>query len=141
MSSHELVITHREEFAAAHRLVSPHLSEAENRSLYGPCFSLHGHNYGLEVSVAGTLDLRTGMVMDLNRLMEVVRKEIVSTVDHRYLNEDVPYLRGRIPTAEVLAVAFWERLFPHFGASSVRLARVRVMESCSNWAEFTGAGA
>ncbi len=138
MTVPELVITHREEFAAAHRLLSPHLSEQENRALYGPCYSLHGHNYGVEVSVAGAIDERTGMVMDLNRLMVLMREELVREVDHKYLNEDVAFLRGRIPTAENLAVAFWERLAPHFASGPFGLRRVRVVESAVNWAEYVG---
>ena len=131
-------ITHREEFSAAHKLSSPELSEAENQALYGPCARLHGHNYGLEVSVEGVVDDRTGMVMDLNRLMELMKHELVTKVDHRYLNEDVPFLRGRIPTAENLAIAFWERLAPHFASGNARLRRIRVVESAMNWAEYSG---
>jgi 6-pyruvoyltetrahydropterin/6-carboxytetrahydropterin synthase len=138
MALTQVLITHREEFAAAHKLADPERSEEENRALYGPCANLHGHNYGLEVSVEGPLDPRTGMVMDLNRLMELMRREVLREVDHRNLNEDVPFLRGRIPTAEILAVAFWERLAPHFASGGTRLARIRIVESGANWAEYCG---
>lgn len=130
-------ITHREDFSAAHRLLSPHLDEEANRSLYGPCFVLHGHNYGLEVTVRGPLDDRTGMVMDLNVLMQSMRREVIDVVDHVYLNEDVDFLRDVIPTAENLAIAFWERLTPHVPAG-IELLRVAVIESRANRAEYTG---
>lgn len=130
-------ITHREDFSAAHKLESPELSEQENRELYGPCYVLHGHNYGLEVTVRGPLDPRTGMVMDLNVLMQSMRRELIEVIDHRYLNEDVEFLRGVIPTAENLAVAFWERIVPHVPAG-VDLRRVAVIESVANRAEYAG---
>jgi 6-pyruvoyltetrahydropterin/6-carboxytetrahydropterin synthase len=76
--------------------------------------------------------------MDLNRLMVIMRNELVGEVDHKYLNEDVPFLRGRIPTAENLAMAFWERLAPHFVTGALGLRRVRVVESAVNWAEYAG---
>lgn len=136
-------ITHREEFAAAHQLTSPELTEAENRELYGPCYTMHGHNYGLEVTVEGPVDPRTGMVMNLTRLMELMREFVLTEVDHKCLNTDVPFLQGVIPTAENMAVAFWDRLRPHIedaatGATGCRLYRVRVHESQANQAEYLG---
>ena len=132
-------ITHREDFSAAHRLFSAELSEEENRALYGPCYVLHGHNYGLEITVHGPLDERTGMVMDLNVLMQSMQREIIAVVDHVYLNEDVPFLDGVIPTAENLAVAFWDRIIPHV-PDGVTLRRVAVIESRANRAEYAGPG-
>ena len=137
MSVVTVVITHREEFSAAHQLRSPALSEAENEALYGPCFRKHGHNYGLEVSVRGPLDARTGMVMNLSDLQRIMREEVVERVDHLDLNEDVDFLRGRIPTAEVLAIAFWERLAPHL-EEGCALERVRVVESRDNFVDYHG---
>ena len=131
-------ITHLENFSAAHRLFSSQLSEAANRELYGPCYTLHGHNYGLEVTLYGPVDDRTGMVFDLNRLMSLMRGEIINFVDHKYLNEDVPFLEGLIPTAENLAIAFWDRLQASLPAGEVRLERVRVIESAANQAEYSG---
>ena len=106
-------ITHREDFSSAHRLFSPDLDEEQNKALYGPCYVLHGHNYGLEITVRGPLDPDTGMVMDLNILMQAMKRELIDVVDHVYLNEDVDFLQGIIPTSENLAVAFWERMAPH----------------------------
>jgi 6-pyruvoyltetrahydropterin/6-carboxytetrahydropterin synthase len=138
MPSSLVTITHREAFSAAHRLFSPQLSEEQNRRLYGPCFALHGHNYAVEVSLRGEVDPSTGMVFDLNRLMVMMQEEIVSVVDHKYLNEDVPFLADLIPTAENLAIAFWERLQPSLRSESARLQRVRVLESEANQAEYLG---
>jgi len=132
-------ITHREEFSAAHQLASPDLSEQENRDLYGPCYTMHGHNYGLEVTVEGPVDPATGMVMNLTVLMTLMRERIFDAVDHTCLNTDVPFLAGIIPTAENLAIAFWKRLEPHMdGANRCRLYRVRIEESQANQVEYFG---
>jgi len=132
-------ITHAEEFSAAHRLHAPSLSAAENKALYGPCNTHHGHNYRVEVTVKGRVDPVTGMVMNLNDLMEVMRTEIWEHVDHKHLNEDVPFLKGIVPTAENLAIVFWQRLQAcqdRFGAA--RLHRVRVVESRDNLVDYFG---
>jgi 6-pyruvoyltetrahydropterin/6-carboxytetrahydropterin synthase len=128
-----LRISRREGFNAAHQLRDATLGEDENRRLYGKCVNLHGHNYVLQVVVSGAIDQATGYVMDLKRLSDLMRAEIIQHVDHRNLNTDVDWLRGRIPTAETLALAFWARLQPHLPNGSLR--RVRVHETDKNWAE------
>ena len=128
-----LRISRREGFNAAHQLRDPTLGEDENHRLYGKCVNLHGHNYVLEVVVSGAIDQATGYVMDLKRLSDLMRAEIIQHVDHRNLNTDVDWLSGQIPTAETLALAFWARLQPHLPKGSLR--RVRVHETDKNWAE------
>ncbi len=131
-------ISRREGFNAAHQLRDASLSEDENRRLYGKCVNLHGHNYAVEVVVSGAIDPSTGYVMDLKRLSDLVTVEIIQHVDHRNLNTDVAWLRGQIPTAENLALAFWARLQPHLQQGSLR--RVRVRETEKNWAECSDDG-
>jgi 6-pyruvoyltetrahydropterin/6-carboxytetrahydropterin synthase len=128
-----VLVSRRESFNAAHELRNPELSEAENRRLYGKCANLHGHNYVLEVVVAGAVDPATGYVFDLKRLSDVISTRIIDDVDHRNLNTDVPWLMGLIPTAENLAVAFWDRLQTELPNGS--LSTVRVWETEKNWAE------
>jgi len=128
-----LRISRKEGFNAAHQLSDPGLSHEENQRLYGKCVNLHGHNYVLEVVVAGAIDPATGYLMDLKRLKDLMIEQIINDVDHRNLNTDVAWLRDRIPTAENLALAFWERLQPHLLQGS--LQRVRVYETEKNWAE------
>ena len=82
----------------------------ENRALYGKCVNLHGHRYQLEVVVAGDMDGASGYVVDLKQLADVIKAEIIQHVDHHNLNSDVAWLAGRIPTAENLAMVFFERL-------------------------------
>ena len=128
-----VLISRREAFNAAHQLRDPGLSEAENQRLYGKCANLHGHNYVLEVVVGGEIDRTTGYVLDLKQLSDLVSSRIIEDVDHHNLNVDVPWLEGLIPTAENLAVAFWERLCSELPAGSLR--SVRLWETDKNWAE------
>jgi 6-pyruvoyltetrahydropterin/6-carboxytetrahydropterin synthase len=83
--------------------------------------------------VAGAIDPTTGYVLDLKRLSDVISKQIIEDVDHRNLNADVPWLEGLIPTAENLAVAFWDRLATELPDGSLRT--VRIWETEKNWAE------
>jgi 6-pyruvoyltetrahydropterin/6-carboxytetrahydropterin synthase len=128
-----VLVSRRESFNAAHQLCDPQLSDDENQRLFGKCASLHGHNYVVEVVVAGQIDSATGYVLDLKRLSDIVCERIIRDVDHRNLNSDVAWLEGRIPTAENLALAFWDRLSPELPEGLLR--SVRVWETDKNWAE------
>ena len=128
-----VLVGRRETFNAAHQLYDPGLSDEENRRLFGKCTNLHGHNYVLEVVVAGEVDQASGYVLDLKVLSDIMNGQVIRDVDHRNLNTDVPWLSGRIPTAENLAVTFWERLQPELPEGLLR--SVRVWETDKNWAE------
>ena len=131
-----VLASRRESFNAAHQLSDPGLSDEENQRLFGKCANLHGHNYVLEVVVAGEVDRATGYVLDLKLLSDVIGRQVIRDVDHRNLNTDVPWLKGRVPTAENLAQAFWERLRPELPDGMLR--SVRVWETDKNWAEVDG---
>ena len=128
-----VLVGRRETFNAAHQLYDPGLSDDENRRLFGKCANLHGHNYVLEVVVAGEIDHASGYVLDLKLLSDVMSRKVIQDVDHRNLNTDVPWLAGRIPTAENLALTFWDRLRPELPEGLLR--SVRVWETDKNWAE------
>jgi 6-pyruvoyltetrahydropterin/6-carboxytetrahydropterin synthase len=129
----DVLVSRRDTFNAAHELRDPGLSDEENQRVFGKCANLHGHNYVLEVVVAGEIDAATGYVLDLKHLAAVMSRRVIEDVDHRNLNSDVPWLEGIIPTAENLAVAFWERMRSELPAGSLRT--VRVWETDKNWAE------
>ncbi len=133
-------ITRRVEFSAAHRLHNPAFSTEKNREVFGVCNNPngHGHNYVLDVTVAGPLDPETGMVMDLNRLRVLLDELVFVELDHRNLDRDVPWLAGRISTAENVAQAIWERLQEPLGGL---LRRVRLYESRMNYVDYRGPGA
>ena len=131
-----VLVGRRESFNAAHQLCDPDLSDDENRRLFGKCANLHGHNYVLEVVVAGEIDQASGYVLDLKALSDLIAAQIIRDVDHHNLNTDVPWLKGRVPTTENLAQAFWERLQPELPEGLLR--SVRVWETDKNWAEVGG---
>ncbi len=131
-------LTRRASFSAAHRLWSEELSEEENLALYDKCANPngHGHNYVLEVTVQGTPDPRTGMVLNLTELKDIMNTQVVDWVDHKHLNHDVPWLEGSIPTTEVLVIKFWERLECAF--SKGLLYEVKLYETEHNIASYRG---
>jgi 6-pyruvoyltetrahydropterin/6-carboxytetrahydropterin synthase len=134
---HEARITRRATFAAAHILCRDDWTDEQNRDVFGACVTDHGHNYVIEVTVAGPLDPATGMVVYLKHVDGVLRREFIDAVDHRHLNRDVEFLRGVIPTAENLAMAAFHRLAPHL--KPARLVKVRVVETENNSAEVGAA--
>ena len=131
----EVEITRVYHFSAAHQLANAGLSAADNAALYGPCHRPHGHNYYLEVTVAGAPDARTGMAVDLEALDGHVRRVVLDQVDHAKL-EDVPALAGVITTGESLARAFWRVLAPELPTG--RLSRITVVETAKNRFEYRG---
>ena len=122
-------------FSAAHRLASPALSAADNAALYGACHRPHGHNYYVEVTVAGTPDPLTGMAVDLERLDATVARALLDEVDHRQLEEAEP-LTGVITTGEGLARAFWRIVAT--ALPMARLCRVTVQETAKNRFAYRG---
>jgi 6-pyruvoyltetrahydropterin/6-carboxytetrahydropterin synthase len=131
-------VTRKEEFSAAHRLFNPTFSDEQNEAIFDKCNnpSGHGHNYIVEVTVAGEPKPGTGYVMDLKKLSRLLHDEVIDKVDHKHLNYDVDFLKGIIPTAENLAIAFWRILFPKI--TEGRLYSVRVYESEKNYVEYRG---
>ena len=139
MQQGDMLLTRVYEFAASHRLHSPRLSEEENRELFGKCNYVngHGHNYVLEVSVAGPIDPRSGRVMSPEAMDAIIEKEVVDRYDHRHFNYDLPEFKDLIPSSEVITKVIWERLRDRFPAP-VRLHRIRLHETARNIFEYRG---
>ena len=133
-----MIVTARLTFSAAHRLHNPERDASWNRRTYAADNNAagHGHNYAIQVSVRGTTDPETGMVIDLKTLKDIVRQRVVDRVDHRNLNEDVDFLRGIIPTAENLARAFWRQLAPAIEQGS--LYEIALQETEKNSVVYRG---
>ncbi len=131
-------LTRRTNFSASHRLWSDQLTEAENYAMYEKCANPngHGHNYVLEVTVRGTPNPRTGMVVNLTELKQVINEQVVKWVDHKHLNYDVSWLDGFIPTTEILVVKFWERLVDSLPTGM--LFEVKLHETENNVASYRG---
>jgi 6-pyruvoyltetrahydropterin/6-carboxytetrahydropterin synthase len=133
-----VLLTRRATFAAAHRLYDPSLDDAANERLFGKCTNPrgHGHNYVLEVTVRGEVPAGSGMLINLVDLKQFMERCVLEHVDHKHLNEDVPFLAGLNPTVEALAVAFWRQLEGALPAG--RLYEVRLEETENNWAVYRG---
>jgi 6-pyruvoyltetrahydropterin/6-carboxytetrahydropterin synthase len=133
----KVVFGRRYRFAASHRLHSAQLSEEENCRVYGKCNNPygHGHNYVVEVSVSGTVDPGTGMIVNLADLDRFVETEAIEAFDHKSLNEDVEAFRANVPTTENLCKEIYQRL-KHFPLA--KLERVRIEETSNNAFEYAG---
>ena len=105
-------LTRRYGFCASHRLHSEALTEDENRELYGKCNNPHGHghNYVVEVTVAGCVSPKTGLLLRLEDLDSLVRDDILKEFDHRNLNREIPEFAAVVPTSENLARVIENRL-------------------------------
>ena len=133
-----IYLTRRETFAAAHRLFKPELSDEENFELFGKCSNpnWHGHNYTLEVVVAGEINPDTGFVLDIKKLKELIKEHVISKVDHKNLNIDTEFMKGLNPTSENITVAIWNQLVDKI--PNGRLYSVKLYETENNYFEYKG---
>ena len=134
----EASLTVKTHFSAAHRLALPHLDLAENTTIYGKCARPHGHghNYHLEVSVIGEIEPRTGMIVDLVALQNVIDEYVVEPFDHTFLNKDIPYFAEVVPTAENIALHIAQLLTKPIQELGVELDKVKLIESPNNSCEI-----
>ena len=134
-------LTRRATFSASHYYWNENWPAEENHRIFGRCANRngHGHNYTLEVTVAGEPDPVTGFVVDLKWLKDVIEREVLSAYDHHHLNLEVPEFAMSVPTTENIAVATWKRLEPVVQSMGVaRLRRVRIYETPEIFAEYRG---
>jgi len=133
-----IFLTRKAEFSSAHFYWNDSWSQEENERVFGKCANRngHGHNYTLEVTVAGDIDPVSGFVVDLKELKDILEREVVSVFDHRHLNYEVPEFGTAIPTTENIAVAIWRRVDGKI--PNAKLHRVRVYEMPDLFADFYG---
>ncbi|MBI1940904.1 MAG: 6-carboxytetrahydropterin synthase [Acidobacteria bacterium] len=131
-------VTRRAEFSASHYYHNPELSAEENRRIFGKCNNPHGHghNYALEVTVAGEVNPTTGMVLDLKDLKKLLEDEVLEVMDHKFLNLDVPVVAKKIPTTENIAVEIWNLIAPKLSLG--RLHRIRLYETPDIYVDYYG---
>lgn len=134
-------LTRRATFSASHYYWNEAWPAEKNEQVFGRCANRngHGHNYTLEVTVAGEPDPVTGFVVDLKWLKEVIERQVMDAWDHRHFNLEVPEFRNTIPTSENIAIAAWHRMVPSIEkAAGAKLSRVRVYETPEIFAEYRG---
>ncbi|MGI9625546.1 MAG: 6-pyruvoyl trahydropterin synthase family protein [Longimicrobiales bacterium] len=132
-------VTRHLHFSAAHRLAREDWSDEQNQSVFGDCAhpNWHGHNYELEITVAGPVDPETGFVMDLKALKDLVNARVIDDLDHKNLNLDVPWLSEVLPSTENVVVKIWERLAPVIPGEAT-LSRLVLRETPRHCAEYEG---
>lgn len=137
MSKGKKVSVYRKEhFNAAHRLFNPDWDDATNEKVFGKCAlpNFHGHNYELDVKVTGKPNKKTGYVMDMKELGDLVKKEVHSRFDHRNLNLDTAEFKNLNPTAENIAIVIYNILRPHIDKKLD--LQVRLYETPRNFVEY-----
>jgi 6-pyruvoyltetrahydropterin/6-carboxytetrahydropterin synthase len=133
-------ITRKEHFNAAHRLFRPEYSDEENLRVFGKCSNpnWHGHNYTLYVTVKGDLNKDTGFVMDLKILSQIIQKRVLDLLDHRNINLEVDFMKGKLATTENLAIGIWNEMESEIRNHGVQLHSVRLQETENNTVEYFG---
>jgi 6-pyruvoyltetrahydropterin/6-carboxytetrahydropterin synthase len=135
-------VIRKEHFNAAHRLFNPAWSDEKNQEIFGPCANTnwHGHNFELIVTVKGHPDPETGFVYDLKQLGDLIKKEIIDQVDHKNLNLDVPFMKDKLASCEVLVMEFWNILASKITSTSntAVLHKIHLIETNKNSVEYFG---
>jgi len=140
---YEMVFLSRQEhFNAAHKLYNPNWSEEKNVEVFGPCANAnwHGHNFDMIVTVKGDPDPDTGFVVDLKQLSKLIRKEVVDKLDHKNLNLDVDFMKGKMASTENLVIEIWKILqskLPQI-SKTAQLHCIKLYETPRNFVEYYG---
>jgi 6-pyruvoyltetrahydropterin/6-carboxytetrahydropterin synthase len=135
-----IYITRRERFNAAHKLFREEWSNEENMEVFGKCSNpnWHGHNYELYVTVKGEVDITTGFVIDLKVLKHIILTYVTEKLDHKNVNLDVDFMKGKMASTEVLAIEIFKQLKPHVEALGVQMHKIKLCETENNFVEYFG---
>jgi 6-pyruvoyltetrahydropterin/6-carboxytetrahydropterin synthase len=135
-----LTLTRRERFNAAHKLYNDNWSAEKNKEVFGKCANknCHGHNYELFVTVKGEIQEETGFIIDLKWLSDLLNKKVVEQLDHMNLNLDVPFLKGKMVSTEVIAVEIWKLIADDILTQGAELHHIKLMETENNFVEYWG---
>lgn len=131
-------LTRKEHFNAAHRLFNPEWSEEKNAEVFGKCANKnwHGHNYDLFVTVKGEPDPDTGFIMNAKKLSSLIKKYAVDRLDHKNLDLDVDFMKGKLSSTENLVKEIWHQLEPHI--EGCQLHSIKLQETETIWCEYFG---
>ena len=135
-----IYITRRERFCAAHRMFREDWSEEENLKVFGKCSNpnWHGHNYALYVTVKGTPSEELGFFININTLKKIIQDRIIEKVDHKNLNTEVDFMKGKVATTENLAISIWNELKPEIEREGANLHCIKICETENNSIEYYG---
>ncbi len=134
-----IYLTRIEHFNAAHKLYNESWSEEKNREVFGKCANpnWHGHNYELHITLKGEPNPETGFVYNAKTLGDLIKDVIIEQVDHKNINIDVPFMQGKLTSAENLCIAIWNELMPHISGDA-RLHCVKLVETRNIFVEYFG---
>ncbi|SDM04116.1 6-pyruvoyltetrahydropterin/6-carboxytetrahydropterin synthase [Daejeonella rubra] len=135
-----IYITRRERFNAAHKLYREEWSDEQNLEIFGKCSNpnWHGHNYELFITVKGEINPETGFVIDLKDLKRIITVYVTDVLDHKNINLDVNFMKGKMASTEVLAVTIFDVLKPHIDGQGAILHSVKLFETENNFVEYFG---
>jgi 6-pyruvoyltetrahydropterin/6-carboxytetrahydropterin synthase len=135
-----IFLTRKEHFNAAHRLFRPDWTDEKNSEVFGKCSNpnWHGHNYILLVTVKGDIKPDLGYVVDLKTLSKVIRETIIDRLDHKNINLEVDFMRGKVASTENIAMSIWAELEPFIKALDIELHCIRLEETENNFIEYFG---
>ncbi len=135
-----IYLTRRERFSAAHRMFREDWSDEVNSRVFGKCSNpnWHGHNYILWVTIKGEMSEDYGFVMNIDTLKRIILDKVISKLDHKNINTEVDFMKGKIATTENLAVAIWNELIPEIEKDGIFLHCVRIQETENNTIEYYG---
>jgi len=135
-----IYITRRERFSAAHKLARNDWNEDQNLKVFGKCANpnWHGHNYELFVTVKGEINSETGFLIDLRILKEIIYEEAIDKLDHKNINLDVDFMRGKIASTEIIAIEIFNRLAPRIENEGAQLHCIKLCETENNFIEYFG---
>jgi 6-pyruvoyltetrahydropterin/6-carboxytetrahydropterin synthase len=133
-------LTRRERFNAAHRMFRDDWSDKKNLEEFGKCSNplWHGHNYVLYVTVKGEINAETGCLVNLTHLGQIIRIEIIEKLDHKNLNLEVDFMKGKIVSSENISVEIWKQLEPHINKLGIELHCIKIEETENNYVEYFG---
>lgn len=134
-----IYLTRVEHFNAAHKLFNPAWDKDKNDAVFGKCANenWHGHNYELLVTLKGEVDADTGFLIDVKLLSQLIQDHVLEKLDHKNLNVEVDFLKGKMCSTENLAIGIWKELEPHL-PSSVQLHCVKLYETPRIFVEYFG---
>ena len=135
-----IYLTRRERFSAAHRMYRTDWSDQKNQETFGKCSNpnWHGHNYVIWVTIKGEPSDEHGFVMNINILKQIIKNKVIDKVDHKNLNLDVDFMKGKITTTENLAVSIWEELESEIKKEGAFLHCIKIEETENNSIEYYG---
>ena len=135
-----IYITRKEHFNAAHKLYREDWSPEKNEAVFGRCANVnwHGHNYDLFVTIKGEINPETGFVLDLKELKDIIITEVVDKLDHKNLNMDVDFMKGKMASTEVLAIEIWKQLEQPIIKRGAALHCIKLYETANNFVEYFG---